>query len=127
MCYRQHKVKLLKIFKGCAYCGQKFNTKDKHRSFSIDHIKPKTAGGTDDLNNLVAACFRCNGKKGGRNMFEWYIRQPTFRKYRLARIVDHILSVQVGAQVSLGKPVGAPVSLGKPTGNHPETNPNEKS
>ena len=70
-------------------------------------------------------------------MFEWYIRQPTFRKCRLARIVDHILSVQVGAPVSLGKPVGAPVSLGKPvgapvslgkpTGNHPETNPNEKS
>lgn len=31
--------------------------------FSIEHIVPKTKGGSDDLDNLAFACQGCNGRK----------------------------------------------------------------
>ena len=36
----------------CAYCGDVAN--------EVDHIWPKSKGGEDSLDNLVAACRRCN-------------------------------------------------------------------
>ncbi len=30
----------------------------------VDHIVPKVLGGSDDLDNLCAACYRCNEYKG---------------------------------------------------------------
>ncbi len=33
---------------------------------TIDHIVPKSKGGDDSWENLVAACVRCNNKKGDR-------------------------------------------------------------
>lgn len=32
----------------------------------IDHIQPQSLGGSDDLTNLAAACYRCNEFKGSR-------------------------------------------------------------
>ncbi len=46
----------------CQYCGA---TAD-----SIDHILPVSRGGGWDWNNLVAACGRCNAKKGARTPAE---------------------------------------------------------
>lgn len=33
---------------------------------TIDHLVPKCMGGTDNDNNLVAACMPCNNKKGAK-------------------------------------------------------------
>jgi 5-methylcytosine-specific restriction endonuclease McrA len=44
----------------CQYCGKK--TLD----ITIDHIMPKSRGGIDTWDNLVAACVRCNNRKGNR-------------------------------------------------------------
>lgn len=41
----------------CAYCGGVADT--------ADHITPKSRGGDDGLDNLVAACRPCNSSKGG--------------------------------------------------------------
>lgn len=41
----------------CAYCGSKQN-------LTIDHVMPKSRGGKSNWSNLVAACSRCNSKKG---------------------------------------------------------------
>jgi 5-methylcytosine-specific restriction endonuclease McrA len=40
----------------CHYCGGQATT--------ADHIVPKAKGGTDSMDNLVAACLSCNGSKG---------------------------------------------------------------
>lgn len=43
----------------CQYCG-------KSTDLTIDHIIPRSRGGKDTWENLVAACDRCNHKKGNR-------------------------------------------------------------
>ena len=39
----------------CAYCGDVAD--------QVDHVHPKSKGGEDTLDNLVAACKRCNYAK----------------------------------------------------------------
>lgn len=46
----------------CMYCGGRF---DDHM-LSRDHVTPLSMGGSDDWNNVVAACKRCNNHKAGR-------------------------------------------------------------
>jgi hypothetical protein len=40
----------------CAYCGE--------RATSIDHVRPRLFGGSDEPDNLVPACQPCNSSKG---------------------------------------------------------------
>ena len=47
----------------CMYCGQSF---PRHR-LTRDHVEPVSRGGADTWENVVAACFACNSRKGGRN------------------------------------------------------------
>ncbi len=43
----------------CLYCGVQFSRRDLTR----DHVRPKSRGGTDKWENVVAACKRCNWLK----------------------------------------------------------------
>ena len=42
----------------CQYCGADANT--------VDHVLPVSKGGTDEPDNLLAACNRCNSSRGNR-------------------------------------------------------------
>lgn len=44
----------------CQYCSYKGD------QLTLDHIIPRSRGGSDSWENLVAACVRCNIKKGNR-------------------------------------------------------------
>jgi len=44
----------------CQYCAKDF----ENDSLTIDHVIPKSKGGKDSWLNLVAACKKCNQKKG---------------------------------------------------------------
>jgi len=46
----------------CAYCARSADT--------IDHVQPKSRGGRDTWENLVACCLNCNNKKGDRTLSE---------------------------------------------------------
>ena len=46
----------------CAYCG-KGDWEDR-TAFNLDHVKPRTAGGPDNIRNLVWSCRPCNQRKG---------------------------------------------------------------
>jgi len=52
----------------CGYCGQAATT--------IDHVLPRSRGGADSWENLVACCLRCNNVKGDRTPAEmgWTLR-----------------------------------------------------
>jgi len=46
----------------CQYCGRQWPRKD----LTIDHMLPRSRGGHTTWENVVAACQRCNGRKGDR-------------------------------------------------------------
>jgi 5-methylcytosine-specific restriction endonuclease McrA len=46
----------------CQYCGRKPPVKD----LNLDHVKPRSQGGTATWENLVTSCRRCNFRKGGQ-------------------------------------------------------------
>jgi len=46
----------------CQYCGKRYPTSE----LSLDHIIPKSMGGSSAWENVVCACTKCNVKKGGR-------------------------------------------------------------
>jgi hypothetical protein len=45
----------------CQYCGKSPPVKD----LNLDHVKPRSQGGTATWENLVTSCRRCNFRKGG--------------------------------------------------------------
>ncbi|MFQ5591814.1 MAG: HNH endonuclease [Phycisphaerae bacterium] len=46
----------------CQYCGRRFSSSE----LSLDHVVPRSQGGTSCWENLVCACVGCNVRKGGR-------------------------------------------------------------
>ena len=46
----------------CMYCGHDFSRPHLTR----DHVMPVSKGGRDIWENVVAACFHCNSRKGNR-------------------------------------------------------------
>lgn len=47
----------------CCYCKRPF-TADGPTRPTIEHKKARMDGGTDKLDNLAAACFHCNHRRG---------------------------------------------------------------
>ena len=50
----------------CQYCGKPLS----ERNATIDHVYPKSKGGTWSWTNLVTACESCNQLKGNRTLEE---------------------------------------------------------
>jgi 5-methylcytosine-specific restriction endonuclease McrA len=46
----------------CQYCGRRFPTSE----LSLDHVTPRSLGGSNSWDNVVCCCLECNVKKGGR-------------------------------------------------------------
>ena len=70
--YRTHRHRLYGEQEGeCAGCGTHF----PFRVMDVDHILPKSRGGTDHPDNLQLLCSGCNRSKGGRTMAEWRAAQ----------------------------------------------------
>jgi 5-methylcytosine-specific restriction endonuclease McrA len=49
----------------CAYCGK------KNVPLEVEHLVPKSRGGTDRVSNLTIACRKCNLKKGDKTAEEF--------------------------------------------------------
>ena len=46
----------------CQYCDRRLPS----AQLSLDHVIPRSRGGTTSWENVVCACLKCNVKKGGR-------------------------------------------------------------
>jgi len=49
----------------CAYCGK------KNIPLEVEHVIPKSRGGTDRVSNLTISCSKCNQKKGNQTAKEF--------------------------------------------------------
>ena len=47
----------------CAYCGVKM-FQFKPGKIALDHLKPRSKGGSNESSNLVTACSLCNSQRG---------------------------------------------------------------
>lgn len=57
----------LKRQKGrCYYCGEKVGD-----TYHVEHVVPLSRGGSNDPDNIVIACLRCNLSKSDRMPHEW--------------------------------------------------------
>lgn len=54
------------VYGPCVYCGT-------WEAGHVDHVVPKSRGGTDDPTNLVSACQPCNYAKHDRMLDEWRV------------------------------------------------------
>lgn len=54
----------------CAYCGLSIENEDGAK-LTLDHITPRSKGGTNGTKNLVTCCHACNSSRGNKNMSEW--------------------------------------------------------
>jgi 5-methylcytosine-specific restriction endonuclease McrA len=54
----------------CAYCDR--------RATTVDHVVPRSRGGRHEWPNVVAACARCNNRKGDALLAElgWVLSRP---------------------------------------------------
>jgi 5-methylcytosine-specific restriction endonuclease McrA len=52
----------------CAYCGR------ADLPLTLDHVIPRSKGGDDSWENLVAACLPCNNRKGDRTPEESHLK-----------------------------------------------------
>jgi 5-methylcytosine-specific restriction endonuclease McrA len=50
----------------CQYCGRQF----PRAELNLDHVVPRSRGGTSTWENVVCSCHRCNRLKGGRTPTE---------------------------------------------------------
>lgn len=73
----------------CPYCDKKI----PYREISIDHVEPRSKGGSSEPENLVYCDRRCNMAKGNLNGTEFKLlmgflnEHPTIRESVLPRLI----------------------------------------
>lgn len=94
----------------CAYCGGMFA--------EVDHVAPlykleqwygryifRDANAwrlvTDNLDNLVPSCTRCNRSKGKRDLEQWYKSRAYYSQPRFAKVLKH-LSLEILVNLESG-------------------------
>ncbi|GHO84847.1 hypothetical protein KSZ_28530 [Dictyobacter formicarum] len=77
MGYEVREYLLEKWERRCAYCGA------TDVPLQIEHIHPRTKGGTNRISNLTLACERCNQEKGAQDITDFLKKKPDV----LARIL----------------------------------------
>jgi hypothetical protein len=61
---------LAKWERECVYCGK------DDVPLEVEHIHPKSKGGSDRVSNLTLACHPCNQKKGNKSIDEFLGKKP---------------------------------------------------
>lgn len=70
----------------CQYCGEAKSAS----ALTLDHILPRAQGGLSTPENLVAACEKCNGRKGNRTPEQ--ARMPLLTSQTLLKVgLDRVL------------------------------------
>jgi 5-methylcytosine-specific restriction endonuclease McrA len=77
--YEVREYLLNKWERKCAYCGA------EHTALQVEHIYPRTKGGSNRISNLTLACEPCNIKKGTQDIEVFLKKKPDVLKRILAQ------------------------------------------
>ena len=77
--YEVREYLLEKWGRHCAYCGA------EKTPLQVEHIYPKSQGGSDRVSNLTLACELCNQKKGSQPVEAFLAKKPDILKRILAQ------------------------------------------
>ena len=80
--YEVREYLLEKFNRTCVYCDK------KDVPLQIEHIHPKSKGGSSRISNLVLACSCCNIKKGTQDIKDFLAKDPA----RLSKVIKQTLS-----------------------------------
>ena len=83
--YEVREYLLEKWGRRCAYCGAK-GTGPGPVPLNIDHVRPRSKGGSNRVSNLVVACVPCNEAKDDRPVEEFLAGKPEVLKRVLAQL-----------------------------------------
>ena len=76
----------------CVWCGCEVDTPLVQAT--TEHVVPRLKGGPSWLENEVAACKRCNGRRGHRNLVDWADECDgsgwNVDRYRLVRVLESL-------------------------------------
>lgn len=72
--YEVREYLLEKWGRECTYCGK------KDIPLQIEHIHPKSKGGTNQISNLCLGCEKCNQKKGNKPIEQFLKNKPSLLK-----------------------------------------------
>lgn len=86
----------------CFYCSCPVFLRERHEptgwrpqpdDMTLDHLKPKSNGGADDLENLVIACRGCNEEKADRAWPGWQPGSAPKNRGRKRRRGQHYVPI----------------------------------
>lgn len=75
--YEVREYLLNKFNRCCTYCSV------KNVPLEVEHVRPKSKGGSNRVSNLCLACRDCNARKGNRSIEEFLAHKP--------KLLSHIL------------------------------------
>lgn len=84
----------------CQYCGDK----DTPQELTIDHVVPRSRGGTSTWENCVIACLTCNLKKGNRLLDESSMQLR--RRPRVPRWSPQLLLAEIPRKATWERVIG---------------------
>ena len=74
---------IFEAWNGCAYCG-------RTNPSTLDHVVPKSKGGSTCRTNLVASCACCNLAKSDLPWFAWFREQDFWDRDRELKILEWV-------------------------------------
>ncbi len=83
--YQVREYLLEKWGRECTYCNK------KDVPLQIEHIHPKSKGGSNRISNLCLACEKCNQKKGNKPVEEFLKKKPDLLKTIKSKVKKPLL------------------------------------
>jgi len=77
----------------CCFCRDQ-------RATTVDHLRPRSRGGSDLRSNLVPCCHSCNQDKGSQDWLVWFKQQDFYNEVAEELIVEWIENRNYVATVS---------------------------
>lgn len=73
----------------CVWCRE---TLEEGASFTLDHVIPRSKGGSNHPSNLLTACHRCNSRRGNRTVRQFATVMAAYLNHGItaSQILSHV-------------------------------------